>query len=68
MITAPTSSKYVQKLRDCMKWAHRKAYLSQQKEVQCHKQKYDRHSKVVSLRMGDIVLVYVTPFKGRYKI
>ena len=33
-----TSSKYIQKLRDCIKWAHKKADLFQQKEVQCHKQ------------------------------
>ena len=46
----------------------RKADLSQQKEAQCHKCNYDKHSKAVSLRMGDTVLVHVTAFKGRHKI
>ena len=40
----------------------------QQKEVQCHKQNYDRCSRAVALREGDMVLVHVTAFKGRCKI
>ena len=38
-ITMHTTSKYVQKLRDCIKWAYRKADLFQRKEVQHHKQR-----------------------------
>ena len=68
LITAPTSSKYVQKLRDCMKWAHVKADLLQWKEAQCHKQNYNRCSKAVSLRMADMVFVHFTTFKGWHKI
>ena len=68
LLTMPISTKYVQKLRDCIRWTHRKAYLFQQKEVQCHKQNYDKHSKAVPLWMGDMVLVHVTAFKGRNKI
>ena len=37
LIAKPTSSKYIKKLRDCIRWAHRKADLFQWKEVQCHK-------------------------------
>ena len=55
-------------LRDHMTWAHRKADLFQQKDVQHHKCNYNKHSKAVSLRMGDMVLVCVTNFKGRHKI
>ena len=62
-ITPPNSTKYIQKLRECMKWAHRKADLFQQKETQCHKHNYDKWSKAVSLRIGDMVLVHVTTFK-----
>ena len=65
LITAPTSTKYVQKLRDCIRWTHRKANLFQQKEVQHHKWNYDKCSKAVSLRMGKTVLVHVTAFKGK---
>ena len=48
--------------------AHRKTNPPQWNEVQCHKWKYDRCSKAVSLMMGDMVLVCVTAFKGRHKI
>ena len=51
-----------------MSWAHRKVNLFQQKEAQHHKCNYDKWSKAVSLRMGDMVLVHVTTFKGRHKI
>ena len=68
LITTSTSTKCIQKLRDHIRLAHRKADLFQQKEVQCHKCYYDKHSKAVSLRMGDMDLVCVTAFKGRYKI
>ena len=56
------------KLWDNIRWTHRKADLFQQKEAWHHKHNYDKHSKAVSLRMGDMVLVCVTAFKGRHKI
>ena len=68
LITTLTSKKYIQKLRDYIKWAQRKANLFQWKKAQCHKQNYDRHSNAVFLRMGDMALVCVTTFKGRHKI
>ena len=64
----PTSSRYAKKLRDHVKWAHKKADLFQCKEAQWHQQNYDRYIKAVSLRMGDTALVHVTVFKGRHKI
>ena len=66
--TTPTSTKYVQKWREHIRWAHRKADEFKQKEVQCLKQNYDGHSGAVALREGDTVLVHVTTFKGRHKI
>ena len=36
LVTTPTSTKYVQKLRAFVKWAHRKADQFQQKEMWCH--------------------------------
>ena len=65
LIAMSTSSKYIQKLSDHIRWAHKKANLFQQKEAQCHKQNYDQHSKAVSLKMGDMVLVYVTHLQGQ---
>ena len=67
-VPAPTSTKYVQKLREYVRWAHRKAEQFQQKEVQCHKQNYDRCSRAVDLREEDKVLVHATAFRGRHKI
>ena len=63
-VTVATSNKYVQRLRECIRWAHRKAYQFQQKEAWCHKQNYDKHSMAVALKEGDTVLVCVTAFKG----
>ena len=63
-----TSTKYVQKLRECIRQAHRKADLFQQKEVWHHKKSYDKHSRAVALKAGDTVLVHVTTFKGWHKI
>ena len=68
LVTVPISTKYVQKLREHGRWAHRKANLFQQKVVMYHKQNYDRCRKAVALMMGDMVLVHVTAFKGRHKI
>ena len=68
LVATPTSTNYVQKLREHIMWAHKKAYLFQQKEVQHHKQNYDKCSKAVALKMRDMVLVHVTTFKGQHKI
>ena len=64
LIPMPTSTKYIQKIRECIRWAHRKANLFQQKEAYCHIQNYDKHSRAVDLRAGNTVLVHVTIFKG----
>ena len=59
-VAMPTSTTYVQKLRDCIRRAHRKADWIQQKEVWCHNQNYDKCSRAVALKEGVTVLVCVT--------
>ena len=41
-ITAPNMTKFVQKMRECAKWAQKKAEVFQAKETQCHKRNYDK--------------------------
>ena len=67
-VTAPTTSKFIQKMQDHVKWAHKKVKTFQAKEVQHHKLKYDKRSKAAVLKVGDMVLVHVTAFKGHHKI
>ena len=67
-IAAPTSTRYIQKLGGHVGWAHKKADLFQQKEAWSHKQNFDRCSKAVALRAGDMVLVHITAFKSQHKI
>ena len=66
--TAPNTYKFVQKMRECAKWAQKKAEAFQVKEAQCHKRNYDKRSKAVALEVGDTVLVCVTAFNGHHKI
>ena len=65
--TAANISKFVQKIRECTKWAQKKAEAFQAKEAQCHKRNHDKRSKAVALEVGDMVLVHVTAFKGHHK-
>ena len=67
-ITAPNTSKVVQKMQECAKWAQKKAEAFQAKEAQHHKRNYDKCSKAVALEVADTVLVCVTTFKGHHKI
>ena len=66
-IMAPTTSKFMQKMCECMRWAHKKAKTSQAKEAQCHKQSYNKRSNAAALEVGDTVVVHVTAFKGHHK-
>ena len=67
-IEEPDSTKFVQKLREWTKWAHKKVEAFQAKEAQRHKCRYDRKSRAAALEVGDMVLVHVTTFKGCHKI
>ena len=55
-------------MRECTKWAQRKAEAFQAKKAQRHKQNYNQRSKAVALEVRDTVLVHVTAFKGHHKI
>ena len=67
-ITEQSTTKFIQKLRECTKWAHEKAEAFQAKESQRHKHNYDKRSRAVALEVGDTVLVHVTTFKGHHKM
>ena len=54
-VMAPTTSKFVQKMWECVKWAHKKAKSFQEREAQCHKLTYDQRSKAAALEVGDTV-------------
>ena len=65
---APTTSKFVQQLREHVKWGHKKAESFQAKEAQHHILNYDKRSTAAALEVGDMVLVHVTAFKGCHNI
>ena len=61
-------TKFVQKMRECAKWAQKKAEAFQEKEAEHHECNYDKCSRSAALEVGDMVLVHVTAFKGHHKI
>ena len=67
-ITEPNTSKFVQKIRECARWAQSKAEAIQAKEAQRHKHNYNKRGRAAALEVGDTVLVCVTTFKGHHKI
>ena len=67
-VMAPTTLKFVQKMLECVKRAHKVVESFQVKEAQCHKLNYDKRSKAATLEVGDTVLVDVTAFKDHHKI
>ena len=67
-ITEPNTTKYIQKLREQTKWAHKEAEAFQAKEAQGHKHNYNKRSRAAALEVGDMVLVCVTAFKGCHKM
>ena len=50
------------KMQEHVKWTHKKAETFQAKEAQCHKQNYNKRSKVAALEVGDMVLVCVSVY------
>ena len=67
-IMEPNTTKFIQKLGECTKWAHEKAEAFQAKEALRHKCNYDRRSRAAALEVGDMVLVCVTTFKCHHKM
>ena len=68
IITEPNTTKFVQKIRECTQWAHKKAEAFQAKEAQCHKWNYNKQGRAAVLEVRDMVLVCVTAFKGCHKM
>ena len=64
----PNTTKFVQKIRECTWWAHKKSEAFQAKEVQQHKCNYDKQGRAAALEVRDIVLVCVTTFEGHHKM
>ena len=64
----PNTSKFVQKIRECVMWAQRKAEAFQAKEAQRHKCNYDKRGRPAALEVRDTVLVHVTALKGQHKM
>ena len=67
-IMEPSTSKFIQKLREHTKWVHEKAEAFQAKEAQRHKCNYDKRSRAAACKVGDMVLVHVTTFKCQHKM
>ena len=67
-IMEPNTTKFMQKIRECTQWAHKKAEAFQAKEAQCHKYNYDKQGRAAALKVRDTVLVHVTAFKGHHKM
>jgi hypothetical protein len=63
-----TKTKYVQKLRERMKWAFAKAKHVSDCSGQRSKKKYDQKVRGQKLQVGDVVLVRVNAFRGRHKL
>ena len=66
-IMEPNTSKFVQKIRECIRWAQKKAEAFQAKEAQRHKCNYNKKGRGAALEGRDTVLVHVTTFKCHHK-
>ena len=67
-IAAVTTHKYVEKLKNKMKWAFKKAAEISLKESTRQKRYYGKKIKCSQLKTGDLVLVHQKGFKGKHKI
>ena len=63
----PTSTKYLQKLREHIRWAHKTAHLFHQREAWHHRVMTSIASQW-PWGQGTTVLVHVTAFKGWHKV
>ena len=51
-ITEPNTTKFVQKIRECTQWAHKKAEAFQAKDMRWHKLNYDKRGRAAALEVG----------------
>ena len=63
-----SKTRYVQKLKQRLNFAYKKAKEMSQKQAQIYKSSYDRKIKGSQLKENDIVLVKRVAWKGRHKI
>ena len=63
-----SKTRYVQKLKQRLNFAYKKAKEMSQKQAQKYKSSYDRKAKGTQLKENDIVLVKRVAWKGRHKI
>ena len=63
-----SKTRYVQKLKQRLNFAYKKAKEMSQKQAQKYKTSYDKKIKGNQLKMNDIVLVKRVAWKGRHKI
>ena len=63
-----SKTRYVQKLKQRLNFAYKKAKEMSQKQAQKYKSSYDKKIKGSQLQVNDIVLVKRVAWKGRHKI
>ena len=63
-----SKTRYVQKLKQRLNFAYKKAKEMSQKQAVKYKTSYDKKIKGTQLRVNDIVLVKRVAWKGRHKI
>ena len=63
-----SQSRYIQKLRRRLNYAHKKASKYSSEQAQKYKTSYDRSVKEPQLQVNDLVLVKIVAHKARHKI
>ena len=63
-----SKSRYIQKLRRGLNYAHKKASKYSSEQAQKYKTSYDRNVKGPQLQVNDLVLVKIVAHKDRHKI
>ena len=63
-----SKSRYIQKLRRRLNYAHKKASKYSSEEAQKYKTSYDKNVKGPQLQVNDLVLVKIVAHKARHKI
>ena len=63
-----SKSRYIQKLRRRLNYAHKKASKYSSEQAQKHKTSYDKSVKGPQLQVNDLVIVKIVAHKARHKI
>ena len=65
---SPSESSYVSQLKRRLRFAHNKAKQMAKRQQAKHRKLYDQRYRGAELKVGDLVLVKQTAWKGRHKI